>query len=353
MEFTAMNTLSTLNKKLAVIFLTFIFFLISTFAAWTVAKNSVGEEHHRRFYADTQRIRNWLQERFNAYVDFSYGMQGFFTGTQEVTRNEWASYVKQTKIMERYPGLSSVSFAQRVKKSDRDTFIKQVRSDKSASASGYPGFDIYPKSEKDEYFVIKYIEPIDTQRSHALGYDISSEEKRLEAILRAARSGEVTSPGKLTIITTGKSGFSLLAPVYKNPSDSLSEEERQTALTGFVYLTFRENAVFDSVFGNSDPFPDIDFELYDGKGQGDNNLLYDHDPAQKIADITSKMLKTSQPIKLNGESWELMTAAKPTYKLTKSQELLPKVVLAGGVFLSFLILIFFLLVLKTRRTKPD
>lgn len=331
------------NKFSFVILAVFVVLVISTFFASRITQDLVQDEIRKEFYLEVAEIKNWFQEKLNIYILAIEGLHGFVQASDFVRTDEWSTYIKRVKLIEKYPGISSAAYVERVTNKNKQAFIDEVR-----SSQGIPGFNIYPDTQKEEYLVVKYIEPLEG-REKALGFDISSEEKRLKVLQKATDEGGIVSTGRINLITTGKPGFALLTPVYTTNQPLESSQERRQNLKGFIYAVFRGEDMFKSALPKDNPFPGLDFEIYDAEEISKDSLLYDHDPSQEISKLSDNQLKTKETLEINGQTWDLYVATTPKFGLTASQDLLPKIVLVSGLLLSLVILIVFVSTLPLKR----
>ncbi len=327
------------NRYLVITFTIFFVFLVATFSAYKITLDVVQQESKNRFYQEVFELKNRLQTRFNLYTISINGLHGFVEAKGQVTRNEWSTYIKKLGIMEKYPGISSLIYVERVAKDSLNSFEKSVRNDTSLNPQGYPDFKVYPKTESDEYFVVKYIEPFEGKEK-SLGFDLSSEEKRKKALEQSRRTGEITSTGKITNILTQKPGFGIFLPFYDTKMITQnSESERTDNLRGFIYAAFRADEMFKTIIGQNDPFPNLDFEIYENDQLTAETLLYDHDPNHTIS---PSHLQTKETLTIDSQTWVILICNKGGFSLTQSQQALPWIVLASGISISFIFLGLFL-----------
>lgn len=295
-------------------------------------------------------LKNLLQTRFNLYILSINGLHGFVeAGGGLISRNEWSAYIKKLGVMEKYPGISSLLYVERVTKDSLFSFEESVRYDTSLDPNGFPDFKVYPQADKEEYFVVKYIEPF-KGREKSLGFDLASEEKRRRMLEQSRRTGEVTSTGKITNIVTQKPGFAIFMPFYDTRYlIQNNESERMNSLKGFVYATFRGEEMFKTILGQNDPFPNLDFEIYENDQTSEETLLYDHDPNHKIH---KSHLQTKETLVIDSQTWVILICNKGDPYLTKSQQFLPLAVLMSGLTFSFMFLGLFLYN-RFGRTPPS
>lgn len=343
--------------------LVFIVLLISPFFAWRVTSDLAEQESRNRFYQDSLNIQSLIQVKLKLYILGAEGLAGFVEESDNVRRDEWSAYIKKVNLVKDYPGISSVSYIEKVENKNKLAFVESVRKDTSLNPKGYPDFNIYPEGDKKEYFVVKYIEPL-AGREKGLGFDVSSEAKRLLALEIARDSGKASSTGKITLATTNAPGFSFLIPVYnnavvsssayKNSTDLNSPNERKANIKGFAYPVFRGDAIFKAAYGEVDLFPGVDFEIYESENLSRDSLLYDRDPSYKISQTQTKPgLYTKEALSVDSQSWVILIAAKEGSGLTKSQAYLPVIVLISGLVFSFILLGTYLYIQKRNRTPSS
>lgn len=282
---------------------TFIIFLFTTFFAWFVIKDVAKNELRSVFSRQSNSIKHSIESRFNLYTTITYGVKGFFEGSDDVTAEKWSAYVRQLNLKDRYPGVNSMAFAQRVQEGEND------------------------------HFIVKYVEPL--ERSAAIGSDMASEPTRLVAINRSIETGKISITDRILLASDDKPGFIMLIPIYKSGD--------KTNVQGLAVLTFNSELAFKTVYGRRDPFPDLNFKLYRSEERKKESLLYDHDPKNPLLENSYKPeFITSSTIKVNGEVLILDIATKPGFSLSPSAERLPAVVLISGLIVSFLFLVVFL-----------
>lgn len=265
-----------------------------TVLSWRLARNVVNSEVDKKFQEDAAQIETWIQERLNAYTLVLSGARAFVERSELITAGEWENYIKSLDLYKKYPVSSA----------------------------------LYMEARGDEY-IIKYAEPL-VGNEKLLGVDMKKETKRLSAFENARSSGEIATTGRIKLTTTNKDGFLMVMPIYG--SSALHKPGAGDDLLGFVALVFDEDALFKIHFANSDPFPDLDFEIYEGK-EAAGSLIYDHDTTQLASSLK---LNSQRKILSSGDFWTLSISPKPTYSLSPAGMNLPRIVLFSGLALAFL-----------------
>jgi len=294
-------------------FLLSIFFilLISTFIAWRVTKKAVEVETENKFNRDAQIAKHWMQDRLNLYLPIVLGIRIFFEPGNEVSADEWTTYIQRLELIGKYPAISSIAYIER--------------------ATG----------QSEDNYVVKYIEPLDGHEK-TIGLNLSSDQKRVD-LLNSARDEDPTSKGRVTLITAPKEGFEIILPVYKKGPTPITVEERRQALKGFVQVRFAGDKLFQDIFDLVNII-DLNFKVYSGPPEIEN-LLYDQTQPLSNSNYKAKFT-TSETFKFNSQTWYLVATSKPKFSSTPSQKRLPLVVLGSGLILSFAYLGIYLLLAR-------
>ena len=72
--------------------------------------------------------KNRMERRIEAYEQVLFGGKGLFAASQEVTREEWKTFVYIQLIEKRFPGIQGVGFSKLIgDKNNREIHIEQIR----------------------------------------------------------------------------------------------------------------------------------------------------------------------------------------------------------------------------------
>lgn len=221
----------------------------------------------------------------------------FFNALEDVSRHEWAIFVKEHKLNENFKGIQGFGYSEVVLPQDKQKHEESIRKE------GFANYAIKPEGQREIYTSIIYLEPFDERNKRAFGYDMFSEKIRREAMSQAMQSGETRLSGKVQLKQESdkniQAGFLMYMPVYKKDFKLDTPQERVLAIQGFVYAPFRANDLMDDILGTM--LPNIDFEIYDGTLVNKENTLYDSN-----ADNTSEKLYKTINITMNGRMWNLV-----------------------------------------------
>lgn len=322
--------------------------LTGTFLAWRFTQATVNQQARARFNQQIVEIKALLRYRVDTYINTLYGFQSLFATDELITRNQWRVYCEKLNLQERYPGIHTLSYAERVQASEIETFVQKVRSDTTISASGYPEFRIFPDPNlnispdphQNEYYVINYIWPWEANKA-AHGVDHYSDPIRRVVIEQMRDTGEPGATGRVTLtVDKGKSmlSFLVMLPIYRPGLPITTVSERRSAIQGYVVGAFRVNELLFHTLNDKAIDSDIDIEVFDGTALDENRLYYNGDKVvQALDSIYQPRYAVKSTIDIAGRTWTLYFSTRPEFGLGAAQEALPLLVLSGGLVFSVLL----------------
>lgn len=267
---------------------------LSVLTLATLTSRSLRMRSEEAFNQETQIITADIQRGLGSYYNALYSAQGLFSSSENVDRAEWRAFVMSLDLPNRYPGVSAVSYAKKVSASEKDEYIAQIQNQKPNASENLKEFNIHPESEKNEYYPITYIEPIET-REKTLGFDISSETSRLEAIQKAMDTNMATATDVVRGASTGAKTVIVYIPVYTNGMPINTIEERRAAIRGFVFVGINPETLFNTI-ANKSTQKQINLSVYDGKVD-DSQKIYERSPNK------SSYLSQEAKINVGNREW--------------------------------------------------
>ena len=284
-----------------------------------------------RFEREAAATFDDIRFRIDTYVNVLRAAGGLFAAGENVTRDQFRSYVQALDIQRRHPGIQGIGLALRV----RPQHVQAVTND--LRLNDFPEFRIWPEGEREEYHAIVLLEPLDQRNSAAIGFDMFTDEVRRDAMVRARDTGEAAASGPVRLVQEMESGqqrgFLMYVPVYTSRGVPASEAERRERLYGFVYAPFRVGDLFKAIFAVD--YPDVAFSVYDG-----DNLFYASTP--RPAD--ESRFKRVETLNVAGRRWSLHLASLQT----SSRESVITTAATAGTGIIISILIFSLLHVQLR-----
>lgn len=157
---------------------------------------------------ETDDITGLVDGNLKLYEHILHGVEGLFGASEKVERAEFKKILDVLEVQHNYPGLAMFVYTEKVLGSDKENFEKSIRDE------GYAGFSIYPPTERNEYFPIKYVYPEEENRS-LLGFDVQTSPVRYAAALNSAKTGELQTTEKILFLQDGRGGFAKGLTIYK------------------------------------------------------------------------------------------------------------------------------------------
>lgn len=231
--------------------------LLASIGAWKQLRS----RHEARFLLRTDEIGDELVAELDRYARALHGTRAAMKVHPHFSMEEWNRYVGSLSVSNNLPGLQALGFIQRVPASDVTRFVQEVRSDTSRFGAT-TDFDVHPASSNRELFVVRFVEPLDSNRP-ALGYDIGSEARRREAALRAWDTGQPVLTRKIMLVQVDRSpGVLLLLPTrLPGGPETPAGVTDEPILTGWIYIAVVvEDLVRRLQHFNSD---DVEVEIFD------------------------------------------------------------------------------------------
>lgn len=305
---------------------------------------NVTKQAQNQFEKETSAVSAMVQDRIEAYVNASYGIKALFSASDEVSREEFGTYIKELGLRERYPGLVAMYYAPKVEKNKIDAFVKAVRKE------GYSNFSVAPP-QGDETFIINYIEPYNLYRA-AHGVSIETESARLEAMIQACDTGKPVVTDKVTLENAERTdrAFIVLFPIYHNDMPTYTVRERQAAIKGYVGAVFNATSFFQSVIGDIFGEDRISVAMYAGELTDEKHLFFKNTAFSDNQSSSKFLFSKTTPLSVIGNTWTLTYTSLPHFRLPRTQELLPIITLVAGiVFLSLLAMTLYVLASGKRR----
>src|SRR5882762_3803790 len=140
---------------------------------FTVIRDAVESVARLMFERQASDAHAIIENRLHPFSALLYGLRALFASEGPVTRLRFHRYVESLDLKHRYPGFDAVNFATHVLAKDKKRFEESVRRDTSLDPRGYPEFKFKPPGERDDYFVIVYLEPM-VGYEFAFGRDVGA-----------------------------------------------------------------------------------------------------------------------------------------------------------------------------------
>ncbi len=287
-----------------------------------------------RFTSEVNRIHLAIENKINLYVALLKGGRGFVESNREINRVNFAEYVKSLELENNYRGVQGIGYAKVVTAAEREALTKKMISE------GYSDSSVFPAADKKSYQVIIYLEPLTERNQKAIGFDLSSEPNRVEALNRARDSGEAASSSKVILSQetepSNQSGFLIFLPIYKNGGLPATVDERNKNITGYIFSPFRTNNFLNEI-QNDKSVSDIALRIYDGQPSAENLLTKTGDLQESaFANQIEENYTTENELNVAGRKWIIQYDSTPSFIAQSSLGWTPFIFIIGIIF-SFLL----------------
>lgn len=289
------------------------------------------EQDQIRFERSVQEIQDQVNLRIATSITLLRAGTGLFAASDIVDPGEFERFVRQIELQKNYPGVQGIGFSLRFRAEEKAEVIAAMQ------RTGVTGFQVWPDNPpRSEYTSILYLQPATDRNKRAIGYDMSTEPVRRQAMETALDTGAPTASGGVKLVQEQgvqpqQSGFLIYAPVYRKNVSLSTASERRAALLGFVYSPYRIDDFLEPVM--KEKTQDVSFQVYDSSEITPDNLL----SAVTTTAAGKPELSDAKPLEVAGRTWTLAYATKPSFEKGSSRSLLKYTLIIG----SLLSLLFF------------
>ena len=289
-----------------------------------------------QFDRAVDRVELEVKRRMDLPLYGLTGARAAYAASDEVTHAEFRELVQTLDIERLFPGVRGFGFIERVQRVDLERYIA------AQNSADMAGFKVKTSGTAPDLYVIKHLEPLE-KNFVAWGFDVGQEPTRREVVERAARTGEASLSGRITLLQDNKkmSGFLFVSPVYRRGADPVSDRQHMAALIGLLYSPM----VIDEVMaGAVDVATEaLQLEIFDGDVRQANNMvmlarskLATLNEAQAPEVMGPHLLQSTRVLMVGGRQLNVRITATPAFdaSLDRSNVLLLGV---GGAFASLML----------------
>ena len=234
--------------------------MLALIAAFVTGRQ-VEERRDQALDERAQQVRQTIDRRIETYTEKLFGVRGQFTGSEEVTHNEYATFLSSQEVGRRYPGVLALGYADLLPETGRAAFMRAINRDAQRSNLGYPEFVVRPNAARPGIVAISFLHPVAPNRM-AFGLDLTSEPTRRTALglARDRARPAATAPLRLVTETTDQEGLLIMLPRYAGLDQRPDAEDRVSRFRGVAFVAIRLPDLIRSAVRTG---PDIDLEIYD------------------------------------------------------------------------------------------
>jgi len=273
---------------------------------WERERQEIEQALQVEFDARVRETTSLFRERMLAYEQALRATHGLFATSDKVQRGDFQSFVANLRI-QNHPGLQGMGFALIVAPDERERHIATVRS------QGFPAYTVQPPAANGASTSALYFEPTGSSFLSTLGTDYFAEPSRRPAMEAARDSGGIAVSNKVKLpeedAAQVQAGYRMYLPVYKNGTPHATVAERRANISGWIYAAFSMDGLMDNILGER---ANITVEVYDGAGQGDDQLI-DTYSDRVGGESAVKLFYATQQVEVGGYGWTLTARSLPNF----------------------------------------
>jgi PAS domain S-box-containing protein len=238
------------------------------------------EELQAEFDRNVLNRLNGFKKELDGNFEILRGLRALFLSSPSaagVSRETFHKYAQS--VLLQHKTIQALEWIPSISADRRDAFESAARQD------GYTTFRIrQPGADgkmvvskiRPRYFPVYYVEPYKGNEV-ALGFDLASNKKRLEALNKSCDTGKMVATARIKLVqeTAGQYGFLVFLPVYNSRMQVDTVEQCRGALLGFVLGVFRIGELLERSMSYRQE-EDIDIYLFDESGHPGERFLYSH-----------------------------------------------------------------------------
>ena len=310
------------------------FGFVTTGVVTLMSFRQVKERERERFKVLVEALQESMVQRFDEYQQVLRGAAGLFAASQSLTRGEWRNYFESLTLTNRYPGIKGLGYIERVQPADLQDFEARTRQEESRYDDA-ADFHAWPAGDRPSYYIVKYVEPRESNR-RAVGYDISSEPFRRQAVEEARDTGEATLSHPIRLVQSPESpGLLLVLPIFSNGAHSTTADQRRAHLQGWVYAAIVVKDWMVGIHGTG--ARELDYEIFDGDVASPETRLAGTRPAPGSGErLQPPTLERTQKASFARRRWTLRFASNEAFN-GEANDTVPLLLAVGGICISLLL----------------
>ena len=284
-----------------------------------------------RFGNQINRFNNSIENNINLYVALLSGSKGFIETTPNLSRKNFADYINSLDLQNKYTGVQGIGFSKIISPAERADIVRLMQSRE------YSDSNIFPVFQKDFQQAVLFFEPLNESNRRAIGFDMSVDPNRQEAMTRARETGNASATGKVALIQEkegeNQSGFLIYLPVYANESNADSTGVAARRVQGFVFSPFRGNKFLSEIHKNI-PDKDIEIKIYDASADPSNLIAQSENrnlQTDNLSNITDEHYAALSEVQIAGRKWVIEYNSLPSFAEQSSVSWTPLILTCGFI----------------------
>lgn len=243
-----------------VVFITF-FTLVALWLVYEINLSTAEDHYAAKVDVISDKVRNRLSDNLAVISALS----GWYHSQNRVSHSELNSF--SSEMLANYPHIQAILYMPKIPQNNKTRFEKQKREE------GYADFHIkklddtlhyVPVSQRENYFPITFIDPLDPDTVHFLGLDASAVDRLSSPMQLAIESGETTVSSLIETLD-GSKFFFLFKAVYKGKILPSTKQGRIKQSDGVFALVVNPDYLASLVLQGISGFPSLVTLRYQGE----------------------------------------------------------------------------------------
>ena len=304
--------------------------LAITLLLWDHERRNAERDFQASLDFSLRDVASRIEQRMSAYEQMLRGVQGFFAGSDEVTRRDFQHYVDSLALGADFSGIPGIGLVTIIPANSLAAHVEGMR------RANFPTYRIFPAGIREVYAPIVQMEPFIGRNIRALGFDPLSDVVRRKAMERAAGSGSASISRKVQLVIETEeniqAGCVMYLPLYAHGQPHDTQQQRQAALTGWIFAPIRMSDLMASLYGERRN--EVRISLHDGVDRSTESLLFDS--AGDGGNVEQSTREVSEYLSVAGTTWMLTVSARPEFDRVVGRDQ-SGVILISGTMLSCLL----------------
>jgi len=322
--------------------------IITLYLCYNIYQNQI-KHVNELFELRQEKVTVELSDILDSYKQLLRGSSALFEATENLTRDEWKTYVENLELDKHYPGVRALAYGKIIPAANKQEYIETTRSE------GFNDFKIFPDGQRDKYIPATYLEPFNEENKLVHGYDMWSEQKRRETMTKALETGEIAISYKLDYRLNEQKiaenpGFMMFIPLYEKGTSQKTIQDRYKNIIGYFYGVFDTKIILDTHVLGMLSNNKIQLKIYD-ENDNQQNLIYNSNldsPESPDKFHTAPMQSTVNKAFAN-HVWLLKYSTQPSFGLNIANKNKIGFTLVIGIVFSFMVYVTLWSLLNARR----
>jgi hypothetical protein len=248
----------------------YLFIAVIVFGITSIVIDSeTTESFDRGIYSIVKDVSN----RAELFSNILYAYRGLHAAKNPVTERDWNIY------------RDSINETARISNDIFMSYIEKINDSEITDKSKYLELSNLPY-----HYIIKY------SRNSAIGYDLTTTQHRLDAMISARDTGLIRASAPINAVDINEKAIVMYQALYHTGLPRTTPDEMEHALDGFISLYIPVDSVVENIF-LLDETGDIKLSI---KDKDADLLVYENDTAERF-NIIAKTID----IDFGGRNWEV------------------------------------------------